>query len=210
MPITPSPYALASLDSVKEHLGVPPATLTYDELLKRLINAATMKIETYCDRYFKQRTGIVEYHDGIVNNRLLLNQWPAVKPSQLWIDGTGEFTDPEYQLDTDQYHLDLSAKGEGIGVVLAPGCYFPKGTRNIKIVYDAGYTVIPPDLEDSCIWTVEFLYDMRADRSVGMETKGKNQENTSYRDDLPAIVKDTLTAYKRMEWSSAFRAVQTG
>jgi len=209
MPVVLSPYALTTLDTVKEHLGIPGATTTFDEVLKRLINAATDKIELFCDRQFKQRTGIIEYHDGFANDRLLLGQWPASKPDELWIDSTGEFTDPDKQLDSDEYELDLSAKGEGIGVVLTKCRMFPRGTRNIKIVYDAGYTTIPSALEDACIWTVEFLYDMRSDRRVGVETKGKNQENTTFRGDLPEIVQTTLLAYKRAEWPTGSRPVQT-
>lgn len=209
MPITLSDYALTTLETAKEHLGIPPATLTYDELIKRYINVATQRIETYCDRLLKQRTGIEEFHDGIAGNRLLLNQWPALKPTELWIDPTGEFTDIENKLDLSEYNLDKSAKGEGIGVVLVGGNYFPNGVRNIKVVYDAGYTSIPADLEDACLWTVDFLYDMRTNHSITMATKGKNQENTTFRGDLPEIVKDNLDLYRRVEWGSAFRAVST-
>lgn len=209
MPVTLSPYALTTLDTAKEHLGIPVSQTQFDDLVKRFINSATDKIETYCDRFFKERAGLVEYHDGFANDRLLLGQWPAAKPDELWIDSTGEFTDVTKKLTADQYELDLSARGEGIGVVLTKRCMFPRGTRNIKIVYDAGYTTIPAALEDSCLWLVEFLYDMRNDRSITVQTKGKNQENTTFREDLPAIVKDTLAAYKRAEWPTGGRPIQT-
>jgi hypothetical protein len=209
MPVTLSPYALTSLETVKEHLGVPPATLTYDDLLKRLINASSARVEAHCDRFLKRRTGIVDYHDGIAGNRLLLNQWPAEIPTELWIDPTGEFTDVDYKLASGDYYLETSAKGEGVGIVLAGGRSFPNGIRNIKILYDAGYATVPSDLEDACIWFVEYLYNMRNDRTVGLETKGKNQENTTYRGDIPPIVKEHLELYRRLEWGSAFRAVIT-
>jgi hypothetical protein len=210
VPVTLSPYALTTLETAKEHLGIPALTTTFDDRIKRFINAATDKIETYCDRMFKQRTGIVEYQDGFANNRLLLDQWPALKPSELWIDPTGLFTNPIYTIDPAFYALDRSARGEGIGVVLLSGLVFRRGTRNIKMVYDAGFTTIPAGLEDCCLWTMEYLYDMQNDKRIGISQKGKNQENTTFRNDLPVLVKETLAAYKRAEWPTGDRAVFTG
>lgn len=201
--------ALTTLANAKEHLGIPVANTTFDSLVTRLINEATSKIETFCDRFLEQRTGIEEFQDGFAQNRLLLDQWPAVKPTELWIDCSGEFSDVTKKLDVDDYALDLSARGEGIGVVLTNRCFFPKGTKNIKIVYDGGFATIPDDLEGACLWTVQFLYNMRDTSSVGVATKGKNQENTTYREDLPKYVTDTLLAYKRAEWPTGDRQVST-
>lgn len=198
MPI--SAYALTTLTNAKEHLGIPPATTAFDNLVTRFINEATSKLEVYCDRFLKQRIGVVEYQDGFAQNRLLLDQWPAVKPTELWIDCSGEFTDVTKKLATTDYALDLSARGEGIGVVLTKSSFFPKGIKNIKIVYNAGFAVVPDDLEGACLWTVQFLYNMRGTESVNIEAKGKNQENTTYRDNLPAFITETLLAYKRFEW----------
>lgn len=209
MPVTLSTYALTSLETAKEHLGIPGATTTFDDLIKRFINEATGRIETYCDRKLKQRTSITEIQDGFANDRILLDQWPATKPSELWIDGTGEFTDTTKKLAADQYALDMSARGEGIGVVLTKGCFFPRGIKNIKAIYDGGYATVPAELEGACLWTVQFFYDMRTERTVGLETKGKNQENTTYREDLPAIVLKTLDSYKRTEWPTGDRMTTT-
>lgn len=209
MPVVPDPYALTTLATAKEHLGIPVLNTQYDDVVQRFINEATAKIERYCDRKFVQRTGIIEYQDGFANDRILLDQWPAQKPTELWIDNSREFTDPAKQLAADEYELDYSASGDGIGVVLVKRCFFPRGIKNIKIVYDGGYTAIPSDLEGACLWTVSFYYDMRNTKSVGVETVGKNQENTTYRGDLPPIVLYTLDSYKRAEWPTGDRAVQT-
>lgn len=207
MPI--SAYALTTLANAKEHLGVPPGNTTFDALITRLVNEASGRIETFCDRKLKQRTGIIEFQDGFAQDRILLDQWPATKPTELWIDSSGLFTDVANKLDAADYALDVSARGEGIGVVLTNRCFFPRGTKNIKAIYDGGFAVIPDELEGACIWTVQFLYNMRNDLSVGVETKGKNQENTTYREDLPKYVQDTLLAYKRAEWPTGDRALST-
>ncbi len=213
MPVTPDPYALTDLAAAKEHLGIPATNVDFDDVVQRFINAATGKIETFCDRKFIRRSHI-EYQDGFANDRILLAQWPADKPTELWIDPTGEFTDTQYQLAVDKYELDLSARGEGIGVVLTGSCkLFPKGRRNIKAVYTAGYADIaslPAEIEDACLWTVEFLYSMRNDRRIGVASKGKNQENSTFSGDLPEFVQKTLEAYKRTEWPTGSLAVFTG
>lgn len=201
--------ALTTLANAKEHLGIPNGNTDFDNLINRLIGEATRRIETYCDRFLEQRLAVEEFQDGFAQNRILLNQWPAVKPSELWIDGSGEFTDTDKKLDPSEYDLDLSAKGEGIGVVLKGGCYFPNGIKNIKVVYDCGYATIPEDLEGACLWTVQFLYETRTNLSVSVETKGKNQENITYRGDLPAFVKETLNIYKRFEWPTGDRQLST-
>ena len=204
-----SPYVLTTLGNTKDQLGVPSSNTNFDTLLERLINEASDRIETFCDRFLKQRTGITEYQDGIAQDRILLDQWPATLPSELWVDPTGLFTDTRYRLDPGAYALDLSARGEGIGVVRRDSCFFPRGTKNIKVVYDGGYANIPAALEGACLLTVQFLYDMRDNHSVGVETKGKNQENTTYRANLPEYVQETLLAYKRAEWPTGDRALST-
>lgn len=216
MPVTLSPYAMTTLDAAKEHLGIPGANTTYDDIVTRYINASSGRIESYCDRKFIQRS-FTEYQGGIANDRILLGQWPANKPTELWIDSTGLFTDADKQLDTGAYELDFSARGEGIGVVLTggAGCHqlFPRGRRNIKIVYTAGYAdldALPDELEDACLWGMEFLYDMRNDRRIGTATKSKNQETITYYEDLPKIITQILDNYRRVEWPTGSRQVFTG
>ncbi len=209
-----SPYALTTLATAKEQLGIPPANTDFDDVITRYINAATGKIESYCDRKFITRS-YTEYQDGFANDRTLLDQWPAQKPSEVWIDSTSEFTDSDRQLDAADYELEYSARGEGIGIVLVGSCrrLFPRGRRNLKIVYNAGYADVdslPYELEDACLWTVEFLYDMRSDRRIGTSVKSKNQENITFYEDLPAFVQKTLDQYKRVEWPSGSRQVFTG
>lgn len=209
------PLALTTLVNVKLYLNIDAGVTTVDTILESFINAASKKVETYCDRQFIKRI-YTEYKDGFANDRFLLDQWPAVKPTEVWIDGKSQFTDSEDQLDVGDYELDLSSRGEGIGIVLVPSCgrrIFPRGTRNVKIVYEAGYddvASLPRDLEDATIWTVDFLYKMRENESIQTAVKGKNQENITYREDLPMIVKQTLDSYKRCEWPTGSRAVFTG
>lgn len=211
MAVTPLAYALVDLADTKEHLGIPATNTSYDNIVQRFINESTDRIEKITGRRLKQRLAITEYQDGLANNRITTHEWPAQKPTELWIDSSSDFTDSAKQLASTDYELELSPRGEGVGVVLVGGCHslFPKGTRNIKLVYDGGYSEVPADLQGVCFWMVEFLYKMRTDDSVGTVTKGKNQENTTFRDNIPAIFKETLEAYTRFEFALGNRAVGT-
>jgi len=205
--VTLSPYALTSLAMAKDQLNIPDANTDYDERVKRFINTATGILEKATGRKLLQRTGIVEYHSGHRNSSFLLNQWPALKPTSLWVDGSGDFSgDP---LDASKYDLELGPSGAGIGVVSRCGL-FPNGLRNIKVVYDGGFAVVPDDLQDACLWIMAYLYDMRQDARIGLAQKGKNQENTTYNLDYPVFVKNIIESYTRFEAPQGATGVYNG
>lgn len=199
-------YALTTVANAKQHLNIPDANTDQNDILTRFINSATAKIEAYLDRKIKKRE-FTEFHDGRGNDRLLLRNWPADKPTQLWDDPSSLFTDTTYQRASTEYELELTGEG-GIGVILMPGFRFRRGRRNIKVVYEAGYSSIPIWAEEAALWTVEFLYDMRSDRRVGITSKGKNNENTNFAGELPEFVRNLLEPYKRADWPLATVAVE--
>jgi len=203
-------YALVSLADTREHLGVPATNTDFDTIIERFINATTDRIEKITGRRLAQRASITEYHDGIGNDSFLLNEWPCAKPTEVWIDSNSLFTTAEDQLDTADYELELSTRGEGVGIVLI-GCrrLFPRGKRNVKIVYDGGYATVPYDLQDAAFWGVEFLWNMRSDDSIGTMVKGKNQENVTFREAMPQYIQDTIDAYTRLEIPNSQKAVGT-
>lgn len=189
-------YALTTLGGVKEHLNILDADTTQNNVLTRMINSSTQMIENWLDRRVLRRQ-YTEYYDGRGNNRMLLANWPVEKPSELWDDTSSEFTDVSNKLATTEYQVD----GDGpnpVGVVLI-GRRFSKGTRNIKVIYYAGWTAVPAVIEEACILHVEFMFQMRSDRRIGTQTKGKNQENITYRSDVPEFVKEMLYPYQRIE-----------
>jgi uncharacterized phiE125 gp8 family phage protein len=197
------PYALTSLDTIKSHLNIPAGTTSEDEVLERMINAASEKIEQFLDRKILKRSW-TEYQDGRSNDRIVLRQWPCSKPSELWDDASSEFTDASNMIDDDDFALEGDP---AIGVVLLGG-WFSRANRNIKIVYEAGYDVVPYDLEEACLLTIEFMYDMRADRRVGVSSKGKNSESVKFLGNLPQFVTDMLMPYQRFEFGLSNIAVQ--
>lgn len=204
MPFTIDPYALTSLADVKEHLNIPTLTTTSDNVLLRMINSGSEMIETFLDRKIRQRT-FTEYYDGRGNDRILLRQWPVVKPTELWNDPSGLFTDAGNQIDASEYETEGDP---AVGVVLLNGQKFSKATRSIKVVYQGGYATTPYVIAEAAILYVEFMFDMRGDRRIGISSKGKNQESTTFMGDLPEFVKNMLAPYQRLDGALAYQGVQ--
>ena len=205
---TIDPYAWVPLLSLKEHLNIPEATLTQDNVLTRYINTSTAMIESFLDRKVIKRQ-FTEYYDGRGQDRMLLRQWPVAKPTELWDDPSSLFTDVNNKYALTEFEVD----GEGdsaVGIILLGGQRFSKGSRSIKVIYEGGYTLatVPAQLFEAVLLHAEFLLDMRTDRRIGISTKGKNQESTTFLSDLPEVVKNMLRPYQRLEVPLAYTGVQ--
>lgn len=182
---------LTDLATAKEHLNIPVAETGQDAILTRFIAEASKTIERFIDRNILTRT-YTEYQDGRNQNRIMLRNFPAEKPSELRLDFTSVFTDADTLVDTDDYEIDTLGNE-----VLFIKRIFPKGTRNIKIVYDAGYTTVPEDIESACLWLVEWYFDTRGSRNITEKARGKSGENIRWRDDWPDWLVRQLELYKR-------------
>jgi len=191
------PYALTTLDRAKDHLKVPDAETSADNRIKRHINAATEMLESYTDRFLKERTGLEDYQSGRRNDRILLPQWPLNVVTELWVDSSSLFTNTDNIVDPTKYRIETDSRGRGVGIVLLGGCLFPKGTQNIKIVYDGGFQTVPADLEEVCLFMTEYLFEIRDENRIGEIQKSKNQENITYLEDFPLWVRNTIERYAR-------------
>lgn len=195
---------LALLADVKDHLGIPVATTTQDARLDRLISAASRKIMNWCDRRFVQET-YTDYMHGRRSDTIILKHWPASKPTELNSDPSSIFAAATI-IPTDEYDLIDDSL-----VVLLNGRKFQRGTRNIKVVYEAGYATIPEDLEEGCIHQVEYTFNLTSDRRIGQITKSKSGESVTYIEDgMPKIVIDAIMPYKRVEFANSNAAIDNG
>lgn len=134
------PYALGTLDDVLKYLADVPTPTGGDlQMVNRIINSATLRVEAYCRRVFLTRS-ITEYHDGKGNLRLYLRNQPVLTVTQIdWLDyqGTSMASYTGSDLVVDDTH--------GI-VTLSNGGSFATGMRNWKVQYTASYaslTTVP-------------------------------------------------------------------
>ncbi len=187
-----SAHALTTVGTVKSFIGIPASDLTKDSLLESLVNAVSERIEKYCSRHFEKAT-YTEYHRGHERQRLLLNQYPIVSVTSVELNGS-VLASTEYEIeDADAGILFRETgwpwKGYNVGLVGEPGV----STRNIKVVYVAGYVLpkdatadnprtLPYDLEQACISFVAHLYG-------GKEGAGKvSEQQGAVRTDYEKLV----------------------
>ena len=186
---------LITLAEAKAHLDIPDAETSEDDVLNRLIAEASAAIESYIDRKVIKQT-YTEYQDGRNSNRILLRHYPADKPTEVRIDYQSEFTDADTLLETDEYEVDQVGNE-----LLLLHRIWPKGVRNIKVVYEAGLAVdiasVPSDISGACLWVTEWFYELRKNRRLLNKSVGKNNETTRYRDDWPEWLHRQLDKYKR-------------
>jgi len=213
MPLNANALALRATAST--FLGITDGdNAVVDAETERLINTASEIIAKRTQRILYTLTH-TQYLDGSRTDKILLKQWPitggpadgATKP-EVFIDGKSEFG-AGTEVDVDEYYVD-----EDIAIVMVKGS-FPKGTRNIKVVYEAGYGTaagsnIPSDLENICLEFVQYLNQKHHDRRLGLESKGKSGESVTYELGIPTYIDAMLEPYMRRDFAASNAPVTNG
>jgi len=169
--------SLTTLSTVKEYLGLTGTG--EDLLLNRLIDWATDFIHSHCGRIFPQG-GYDEYIDGDGTETLLSHQFPTLSVSSLEVDGAVK----------DSASFVLYAP---LGLLRLKSGVFPRGKKNVRLQYTAGYATIPKDIEQACIELVALKYYDRGSARLGVASK----EGTSFVSQLPQEIRQVLELYKR-------------
>lgn len=175
MAVTLLAYALTTLENVKESLSITASD--DDDLLKRLINAATELIESETGRRFKKTDHEGELHDG-EGQDLALTNYPI-------LDSDDSETDPvishvyDSRGNSDVIDEDTYRYNKKIGNVFRSSGW-PEGSDNISVDYTAGYETIPSDLEQACIELVSLTYNRR--KSLGIKDESDGAYSISYAD----------------------------
>lgn len=161
--------ALATLAKVKALLGVTSSS--QDVQLDALRLAADQAIKTDCDRAFESAT-YTEYYSGTGTRYLCLRETPVASITTIHLDYSGYYNqNPEpvfgsdklltagkdYALKIDRDGMSFSGIVERINTVWAElnrayvtghvTTEVSPALGNIKVVYTAGYTTIPEDLQ---------------------------------------------------------------
>ena len=137
---------LVGLDELKDYLGSDALGNITDNFLSGLIRSASSHIIRECRKslILKEQT---EYYSGNGLNILRLKNYPIFKPSEIDIrvDGNYVFGD-----DTKLAYSTLSVDNKAGLVFLLDGT-FTEGTKNIKVIYTAGYSnfTILKDVNDN-------------------------------------------------------------
>lgn len=192
--------ALITLAEAKTHIGIEPLVTTYDARIEGIINAASALIENYTKRKLTTNS-YTEYFDGAGANKILLHQWPVTAITAVYIDADSNF-DAGSQISVDDYDLERDI------MVIYHDRTFPRGYRNIRVDYTAGYGEaaadnIPHDLRWACSELVAWFYNSTSNKRVGILSKGKLGESVAFEQRIPQHIQMILEQYERHEFAHA-------
>lgn len=134
-------HALTSTAKVKAHLGISGAT--YDTVIDTFVNGVTDFIESFCRRRFKETTYSNEQYDGGEPNsnddyrkRVFLKNYPVSAVSAFEYR-SGQISSPTWTaFSADDWLLYGNE-----GYVRYLGDYLPRGHKNLRVSYTAGYKI---------------------------------------------------------------------
>ena len=167
---------LTTLINVKNYLRI--SSNTDDVLLSRLISSATQFIFSYISRDITVKDCIDKFSGNNQDYHAFFD-YPVNSIKSILIDGV--------PVVVEDYNDDQ---------VVIKGL-FTKGRLNCIVNYNAGYAVIPKDLEQACIEMVSIKY--KNIEHIDVSSKSIAGETTSFiTKDMPDYVKVVLNQYKKV------------
>jgi len=180
---------MATNTQVKTYLGISAAT--YDAFLEALIDEATVWIENEIGgrRIKADASDVTEYHDGGADKcKVFAKIYPITSITSISYK-TGSNSSPVWTAySVDDYDVDLTT-----GVLTFSS--LPAGIQNIKLIYKAGFSSVPKDLELACIKLVAKEFDKRKSQGVLSESVGGG--SVSWNENVDPSVLSIIRKYRR-------------
>lgn len=177
------PPVLTTLTKVKLHLGI--ADTSEDTKLDQWILEVESSVLQWLKRAIvsAERT---EYYSGSGRKMLVLRHRPVTAVGSVKVDQQGYFGDNSDSFDDSTLwtrgvdwalpRADASEENGGMLMAVGAGGLWPLGDGNIKVVYTAGYTTIPADLElavNSLVGAVRKMAEAGGAAPIAGETIGR-------------------------------------
>lgn len=170
------PYALCTLNDVKESLGISSSDTSSDNLIIRKINAATDMIENFTGRRFKLTMYTSVEYDATNTNQIVLKQRPITDLAAFGIRDSNQNEDDWETIDSELYFVD-SAAG-----VLDLNFRATGHWNRYRVTYTAGYSVIPADLAEACATLAAFMTQNPTGNIAQVRSKEEGQRRIEYFD----------------------------
>lgn len=183
--VTASTTALITLDEAKIFLSLALDYNKEDALIQDLINGVSESVVKYMGRDLIS-TAHTELRDGNGRNTMWLLNWPIIDSTVsgtdpvLYIDDDGDDT---WDLASTTYSITLKWDKTTGEVWLKDKDVFPKGRRNLKFVYTAGYsanTAIPADIKLAVKKLVGIYREEMSGGKLGVRSVSIANEATTY------------------------------
>lgn len=179
---------LVNRSQVKDYYGITSANHDDDLLLDSLIDRVSSLFRTITDNVFASAT-YTHQLDGNGLSLLYLPYWPVTSITSIYTNTDWDFTDSEDLIDAADYRID-----DGQRYVQLKDDVFPRGKMNIQVIYVAGHTIIPSDIEQVCIEEVIRRFKHRKDFDVTSKTQPDGSVNYVEKG-LLTSTKDVLAHY---------------
>jgi len=177
---------MITVSEFKTYLNINAEDTSKDTFLQKCINESVKDIESYCNRSLTAGE-YTEYINGNGKNEIFLNAHPVFSISSIKYLYNNSFVDLLNSPDT----IEDSAIVISNSLILLKYYTFPKGRKNIEVVFDGGFTDAPDDLKGVCIEmsALKFFNSPLSGQSqLGLSNKNFNSttsEGKSFKDMIP-------------------------
>lgn len=160
--------------------------------LTRLLNSFSAVFERETRRTIAE-TDYVYRCDGNGKSELFLPEYPITEVASVIIDGTA--------IDAAEENEDTGEYSEGWyledNVLYLEGYTFPRGSRNVRVAYSAGYGTVPDDIQQCIISMVAYQY--RGKGHIGLRSEASSEKTTYFQvDEWPADVLACMDRYRKV------------
>jgi len=202
MAVTIQSHALITL---AEYVAIAADPNADSDRTTTIINYISKSIAKYCNRDLIS-TEHTEYYDGHNEEFLHLNNWPI-------LDSDDSVSDPVVTIDANYDGTFQATSTFGMTVqwesTKTMGALYlkyrerwPRGTRNIKVVYTAGYAntaAVPENLKNACAEIVAVSKKKFEHNMHGVQSISTMSDTTTFRlDEWPATARQIIDAEKRI------------
>lgn len=199
---------LSTLAKLKAHIGIPSGDTTKDLKLDMILDGVSNYIEGQTARKLQ-----LQLHDlklsGDGSDELVLPHYPILVE-----DESGQQVAAVASLEIDSQEIDIDAElaSGDLEIDAEAGIIYRKsgwsdGSRNIRIVYSAGYDMpgesgdnaaetIPADLELAAIRLAARVYERSTAEGVASASPGG--ASFTYKDAVDDEIKETINRYSRV------------
>lgn len=131
-----------------------------------------------------------EYHNGRWTEKLQLHRSPIVSVTSIQYNTGTAWTPIWTAYDADSYVFNNSI------IVAVEWTTHPRGYKNIKVVYDAGYETIPGEVIQAVYDLCAFKFNNKGSEWISSEKVDDVQ--ITYKDDTTQSVINTLSKYQKI------------
>jgi hypothetical protein len=181
-------YALVDWQTVRDHLGLDDSEQAKAELV---INAASETANRYAERKLAA-TDYTHTLDGSGREELRLPQYPVNSITSVHVD-----VDREFGSDTEVTDY-LTYSDEGILVRTDAGTW-PSARQSVRVVYNAGYSTVPSELQIAVLEVVDYNWRRLASRSIGTRSMSGEGVTTEFELTIPTNAQRVFEGYRRRD-----------